>query len=115
MGTPLPSYDPPKLVESRGIEGFPPRTPQTLGQQKPQNQAHFLTDLGGESKRNEPRRVHAYIPPTYPTEKGLEITPRKFLRKGSEIHQKGRPGKTQTSLEEARRIIYTYHEGSYKV
>jgi hypothetical protein len=24
-------------------------------------------------------------------------------------------GETQPSLEEARRIIYTYHEGSYKV
>jgi hypothetical protein len=47
MGTPLPSYGPLKLVESRGIEGFPPRTPLTLGQQKPQNRATLLTDLGG--------------------------------------------------------------------
>jgi hypothetical protein len=48
-------------------------------------------------------------------EKGLEIAPRKTPRKGFEIHQKGKPGINQTSLEEPRRIIYTYHEGSYKV
>jgi hypothetical protein len=62
MGTPWLSYGPPKLVEIRGIEGFPPRTPQTLGQRRPQNRAPFLTDLGGESKKKEPQRVHAYIP-----------------------------------------------------
>jgi hypothetical protein len=50
MGTPLPSYGPPKLIESRGIAEFPPRTPQTLEQRKPQNRVPFLTDLGGESK-----------------------------------------------------------------
>jgi hypothetical protein len=61
MGTPWPSYGPPKLVESRGIKGFLPTTTQTLGQRKPQNQAPFHTDLGGKSKGKEPRRVHAYI------------------------------------------------------
>jgi hypothetical protein len=54
-------------------------------------------------------------PPTNPQERGLEISPRKTLIKGSEKHQKGKPGSTQTSLEEPRRIIYSYHEGSYKV
>jgi hypothetical protein len=43
-----------KTVESRGIDGFLPRTPQTLEQQKPQNRAPFLMDLGGESKGKEP-------------------------------------------------------------
>jgi hypothetical protein len=54
-------------------------------------------------------------PPPNPKEKGLKTTSRKSPRKGSENHQKGKPGRTQTSLEEPRRIIYTYHEGSYKV
>jgi hypothetical protein len=53
-------------VESKGIERFPPRTPQTLGQRKPQNRTPFLTDLGGESKGKEPRRVPAYIPQQIP-------------------------------------------------
>jgi hypothetical protein len=54
-------------------------------------------------------------PSPNPQENGLEISLRKSPRKGSENHQKGKPGRTQTSLEEPRRIIYTYHEGSYKV
>jgi hypothetical protein len=36
-------------------------------------------------------------------------------RKGSENHQERKTGRTQTSLEKPHRIIYTYHEGSYKV
>jgi hypothetical protein len=40
---------------------------------------------------------------------------RKSPRKGSENHQKGATGETHQNHEEPRRIIYTYHEGSYKV
>jgi hypothetical protein len=36
--------------------------------------------------------------------------PRKFQEKGPENHQKGKTRGTQSSLEEPRRIIYTYHE-----
>jgi hypothetical protein len=39
-------------------------------------------------------------PPTNPQEKALEITLRKSPRKGSENHQKRKPGGTQTRLEE---------------
>jgi hypothetical protein len=78
MGTPLPSYGPPNLVKSRGIEGFPPRTPQTLRQRKPQNRAPFLSDLGGESKGKEPQRVHAYTPNKSPRER-----PRKLSKKNT--------------------------------
>jgi hypothetical protein len=53
--------------------------------------------------------------PTNIQENGLEISPRTSPRKGSENHQKGKPGRTQTSLEESHQIIYTYHEGLYKV
>jgi hypothetical protein len=35
----------------------------------------------------------------------------KSKKKSSENHQKGKTRGTQTSLEEPRRIIYTYHEG----
>jgi hypothetical protein len=48
-------------------------------------------------------------------ENGIEISPRKSPRKASKNHKKGKLGRTQTSLEEPRQIIYTYHEGSYKV
>jgi hypothetical protein len=36
-------------------------------------------------------------------------------REGSENHHHEQPGTTQQSLEEPRRIIYTYQGGSYKV
>jgi hypothetical protein len=41
--------------------------------------------------------------------------PHENSKKSSENHQKGKIGRTQSSLEKPRRIIYTYHEGSYKV
>jgi hypothetical protein len=37
--------------------------------------------------------------------------PHRKSKKGSENHQKEKTGGTQTSLEEPRRIIYTYQEG----
>jgi hypothetical protein len=41
--------------------------------------------------------------------------PTEIPRKGPENHQKGKAGEAQTSLDEPRRIIYTYMKGSYKV
>jgi hypothetical protein len=69
--------------------------------------------VGNQREKNHEGFMHTS--PKNPQENGLEISPRKSPRKGSENHQKGKPGRTQTSLEEPRRIIYTYHEGSYKV
>jgi hypothetical protein len=54
------------------------------------------------------------FPPPNPQEQGPENTPRKPLREGSENHHQEQPGTTQQGLEEPRRIIYTYQEGSYK-
>jgi hypothetical protein len=55
------------------------------------------------------------FPPSNPQEQGPENTPRKPPRKGSENHHQKQLGTTQQSLEEPRRIIYTYQGGSYKV
>jgi hypothetical protein len=55
------------------------------------------------------------FPPSNPQEKGPENTPKKPPREGSENHHQEQPGTTQQSLEEPRRIIYTYQGGSYKV
>jgi hypothetical protein len=54
-------------------------------------------------------------PPPNPQEHGPENTPRKIPREGSENHHQEQPGTTQSSLEEPRRIIYTYQRGPYKV
>jgi hypothetical protein len=66
------------------------------------------------NQREKTTKGSSIYPPTYRRDKGFEIALRKTLRKGSEIHQKGKPGRTQTRLKEPHRIIYTYHEGSYK-
>jgi hypothetical protein len=54
-------------------------------------------------------------PPPNPQEQGLENTPRNPPREGSENHHQEQTGTTPPSLEEPRRIIYTYQRGSYKV
>jgi flagellar motor switch protein FliM len=105
MGTPYPSYGPPKLVESIRIEGFPPRTPQTLEQQNPQNRAPFLMDLGRESKGKEPRRVHAYIP--------QQIIERKASKSLREKHQEEAPKNTKKeNREELKQALRNHAESS---
>jgi hypothetical protein len=75
----------------------------------------FSHGFGRGTKGKRTTRSSCIYPPTNRREKGLEIASRKTPRKGTENHRKGKPGRTQTSLEEPRRNIYTYHEGSYKV
>jgi hypothetical protein len=75
----------------------------------------FSHGFGRGIKRKRTTKGSCIYLPTDPQKNGLQISPRKSPRKGSENHQKGKPGRTQTSLEEPRRIIYTNHEGSYKV
>jgi hypothetical protein len=75
----------------------------------------FSHGFGRGIKGKRTTKSSCIHPPTNRQENGLEISPRKSPRKGSEKHPKGKLGRTQTSLEELRRIIYTYHEGSYKV
>jgi hypothetical protein len=50
-----------------------------------------------------------------PLKKHPQNFPTEISRKDPENNQKGRTGGTQSSLEEPRRIIYTYQSGSYKV
>jgi hypothetical protein len=75
----------------------------------------FPHGFGRGIKGKRTTKGSSIYPPPNPQEEGLEISPRKSPRKGSENHQKGKSVRTQTSLEKPRRIIYTYHEGSYKV
>jgi hypothetical protein len=57
---------------------------------------------------------HEFLP-SNPQEQGPKNKPRKPPREGSENHHQEQQGTTQQSLEEPRRIIYTYQGGSYKV
>jgi hypothetical protein len=86
-----------------------PRTPKTP-------KSSPLTQGFGRGIRGKrtTKRSHEF-PPSNPQEKDPENTPRKPPREGTENHHQEQPGTTQQSLEEPRRIIYTYQEGSYKV
>jgi hypothetical protein len=89
--------------------------PLTLNKRKPQNRAPLLPDLGGESQGKEPRHVHTYIPHQIPKRKVSKPPQENRQDKAPKITKKGETGETQLSLEEPHRIIYTYHEDSYKV
>jgi hypothetical protein len=115
MGTPLPRFGPPKLAKTRGIKEIPPRTSLILEPRKPPKSILFAHGFGRGIKGKRTTKGSSIHPPLDPKEKGLEIAPRKSPRKGSENHQKGETGKTHPSLEEPRRMIYTYQRGSYMV
>jgi hypothetical protein len=62
---------------------------------------------------HQPKRHKILIHDTHqkPQENILKTPPNKELQKSTQR----RMGKTLLNLEEQRRTIYTYHEGSYKV
>jgi hypothetical protein len=86
-----------------------PRTPKTL-------KSSPLTHVFGRGIKGKRTTKGSHkFPPSDPQEQGPENTPRKPPRESSENHHREQPGTTQQSLEEPRRIIYTYQGGSYKV
>jgi hypothetical protein len=58
----------------------------------------FSHRFGRGIKEKRTAKGSCIYPPTNPKEKGLEIAPRKLPKKGSEIHQKGKPGKLKLAL-----------------
>jgi hypothetical protein len=83
--------------------------------EKPSKSKAFLWDLRGKIIKKRGTPTSCVIPKTNPVKKHLQDLSTKIPRKGSENHRKRQTGETQSSLEEPRRIIYTYHEGLYKV
>jgi hypothetical protein len=86
-----------------------PRTPKTP-------KSSPLTHRLGRGLKGKRTTKGSYIfPSSNSQEQGSENTPRKPPREGSENQHQEQPGTTQQSLEEPRRIIYTYQRSSYKV
>jgi hypothetical protein len=86
-----------------------PKTPKTP------KSSPFTHGFGRRIKgKRTTKGSHIHPPPNH-QKKGTENTPRNPPREGSENHNKERKGRTQPSLEEPRRIIYTSQEDSYKV
>jgi hypothetical protein len=86
-----------------------PRTPKT------QKSSPLIHGFGRGIKGKRTTKGSHESPPSNPQEQGLENKLRKPPREGSKNHHQEQSGTTQQSLEEPRRIIYTYQEGSYKV
>jgi hypothetical protein len=99
MGTPWPTFGPPKLAKSREIEEIAPRMPLTLQRRKPQNRAPLLTNLGGKSK-GKTTKGSSIHPPSNPKEKRPRTHHKKIAKKGLRKSLKRRNGKTHPSLEE---------------
>jgi hypothetical protein len=85
-----------------------PRTPET-----PKSSPLTHGFARGITAQRTTKGSHKF-PPSKPQEQGPENTPRKPPREGSENHHQEQLGTTQQGLEEPRRIIYTYQEGSYE-
>jgi hypothetical protein len=86
--------------------------PRTLKSPKSSPLTH---GFGRGIKGKRPTKGSHEFPPSNPQEQGPENTPRKPPREDFENHHQEQQGTTQQSLEEPRRIIYTYQGGSYKV
>jgi hypothetical protein len=119
VGTPheesIAKFMPTKSCQIKRSRGNPaknssnPRTPKTP-------KSSPLTHRFGRGIKGKRTTKGSHIfPPSNPQEQGPENTPRKTPRGGSENHHQEQMGTTQPSLEEPRRIIYTYQRGSYKV
>jgi hypothetical protein len=86
-----------------------PRTPKTP-KSSPLN-----SRIWEGNQRQKNHKGFTRISPIKSPRARSQNTPRKPPREGSENHHQEQPGTTQQSLEEPRRIIYTYQGGSYKV
>jgi hypothetical protein len=82
---------------------------------KPPKSSHLTHGFGrGITAQRTTKGSHKF-PTSNPQEQGPENNPRKSPREGTENHHQEQPGTTEPNHEEPRRIIYTCHNGSYKV
>jgi hypothetical protein len=119
VGTPheesIAKFNPTKTCQIKRNQRNPaknssnPRTPKT------RKLSPLTHGFGRGIKGKRTTKDSHKFPPSNPQEQDPENTPRKSQREGSENHHQEQPGTTQQSLEEPRRIIYTYQGGSYKV
>jgi hypothetical protein len=119
VGTPheefIAKFNPTKTCQIKRTRRNPaknssnPRTPKTL------TSSPLTHGFGRGIKGKRTTKGSHIFPPSNPQEQDLENTPRKPPKEGSENHHQEQPETTQQSLEEPRRIIYTYQRGSYKV
>jgi hypothetical protein len=89
----LPSYGPPKLVESKGIEGFPPRTSQNPRATRSPKSSPFSHGFGRGIKGKRITKGSYIHPPTNAQENVLEISSKKIAKKRLRKSSKRKIGK----------------------
>jgi hypothetical protein len=119
IGTPqeesIAKFNPSKTCPKRRNRRNPAKNTSNPRTRKTPKSSPFTHGFGrGITAQRTTKGTHKF-PPSKPQEQGPENTLRKTPKEGSETHHQEKPGTTQQSLEEPRRIIYTYHNGSYKV
>jgi hypothetical protein len=119
VGTPhkesIAKFIPTKSYQIKRNQRNPTKTSSNHRTPKTPKSSPLTHRFGKGIKGKRTMKGSHIFPPSNPQEKGPENTPRKPPREGSENHHQEQPGTTQQSLEEPRRIIYTYQGGSYKV
>jgi hypothetical protein len=118
VGTPqeesIAKFNPTKTCQNKRNRRNPAKNTSNPRTRKTPKSSPLTHGFGrGITGQRTTKGSHQFPPPN-PQEQGPENTPRKPLREGSENHHQEQPGTTQQGLEEPRRIIYTYQEGSYK-
>jgi hypothetical protein len=119
IGTPheesIAKFNPTKTCPKRRNQKNPAKNTSNPRTRETPKSSPFTHGSGrGITAQRTTKGSHKF-PPSNPQEQGLENNPKKSPREGSENHHQEQPGTTHPNLEEPRRIIYTWHKGSYKV
>jgi hypothetical protein len=119
IGTPheesIAKFNPTKTCPKRRNQKNPAKNTSNPRTRETPKSSPFTHGFGrGITAQRTTKGSHKF-PPSNPQEQGLENNPKKSPREGSENHHQEQPGTTHPNLEEPRRIIYTWHKGSYKV
>jgi hypothetical protein len=100
----------PNRSQSRGIEEIASLGQELAQLEKTPNRVRFKRDLG---ESHQPKRHKILIRDTH--QKTPRNRPQNSANKELRKSPQRRTGKTLLNLEEQRRTIHTYYEGSYKV
>jgi hypothetical protein len=91
MGIPWLRFGPPKLVESRGIERFSSKNTTFPKLRKTPKSSTFTHGFGRNHKEKN-RKMFMHTSPIKSQREMPQIHHKKFAKKGSENHQKGKTG-----------------------
>jgi hypothetical protein len=119
IGTPqeesIAKFNPTNTCPKRRNQRNPAKNTSNPRTRKTPKSSPFTHEFGRGITAQRTKKGSHKFPPSNPQEQVPENSPRKTPKEGSENHHQEQPGTTQQGLEEPRRIIYTYHKGSYKV